>query len=252
VQEDERWREASKNTASRLRAIGRQNQSHIGDFHDAADLYIEGFPFGSTTALLEAGLKRIPVILAPASCPPPYGTDGVAIDDIITRPSDIEEYKNQVRSLIANRDERERLADQLSVSIRNHHTGDGWMRYLENMVDKLPPTHRTYPLTENHPTSESVYLYWTEFRDRAAWDRVLSEELLDDSVYRLLVSGIKPRLTKSLRETCMAARSIRRNRAISFGMMFFLCNILFPLMPMAWAMRVYRKMDFARISRTFY
>jgi len=67
VREDERWRAVSERTGSRLRALGRQSQ--VSDYHDAADLYIEGFPFGSTTALLEAGLRGIPVILAPATCP---------------------------------------------------------------------------------------------------------------------------------------------------------------------------------------
>src|SRR5690349_553598 len=65
-EEDSRWRMASARSGSRLRAFGRQSRSQLTLFHQAADVYIEGFPFGSTTALLEAGIHGIPVVLAPA------------------------------------------------------------------------------------------------------------------------------------------------------------------------------------------
>ena len=238
VRDDDRWRSVSNRVGSRCRALGRQSQ--IRDYHDAADLYIEGFPFGSTTALLEAGLRGIPVILAPASCPPPYGSDGVALDGVINRPCDVEEYKHQVLFLSANRDERERLGAKVSSSIRNHHTGDGWMRHLEKAVNVLPSTHSTYPLPVCHPTPEDVHQYWTRFRDTCAWDCV-SEVLLDDYVGRLLSMGVRPRLTKSIWKASKKAQSIRMKRTIPFPVLFFLCNILFPLFPVARAAIIYRQ-----------
>ncbi len=240
VKEDERWRVASERTGSRLRALGRQHQ--VSDYHDAADLYIEGFPFGSTTALLEAGLRGIPVILAPASCPPPYGSDGVAIDNVILRPRDCEEYQNQVLLLAGNRAERERIGSEISSSIRSHHTGDGWMGYLEKAVAASPSIHHTYPLAGLRPTSASVHQYWTEFRDSCAWDCV-SEELLDDAVGRLLSMGVRPWLNKSLRKSCKEARRIRVASAIPYPMLFLLCNILLPLFPVAWATVIYREIS---------
>jgi hypothetical protein len=237
VKEDERWRTASERVGSRLRALGRQSQ--IGDYHDAADLYIEGFPFGSTTALLEAGLRGLPVILAPASCPPPYGSDGVALDDVIVRPRDIEEYRNQVLFLNSNNDERERIGTIISQSIRNHHTGAGWMRYLEQAVDALPSSHCTYPQSRCQPTPQGVHQYWTRFRDICAWDCV-SEALLDDYIGRLLSMGVRPKLTRSLWKACAEARSIRIGRAIPLPVMYLLCNILLPLFTVAWATAIYR------------
>ena len=64
------------------------------------------FVDSTITALLEAGLKGIPVVLAPAQCPPPYGSDGVALDDIVERPRTLEEYKNNIIKLSRNSVER--------------------------------------------------------------------------------------------------------------------------------------------------
>ena len=57
VIEDDRWRDASNKLGSRLRALGSLPQSKIAILHQASDVYVEGFPFGSTTALLEADCK---------------------------------------------------------------------------------------------------------------------------------------------------------------------------------------------------
>jgi hypothetical protein len=84
---DDRWYRSSSKVGGRLLPLGTLSQSQLALVHEATDIYIEGFPFGTTTSLLEAGLKGIPVVVAPYDCPPPYGTDGIAIDPIVTRPT---------------------------------------------------------------------------------------------------------------------------------------------------------------------
>ena len=60
VRPDERWEAAAAKVGNRLRAVGIRDD--VERFHEIADLYVEGFPLGSTTALLEAGLAGIPLV----------------------------------------------------------------------------------------------------------------------------------------------------------------------------------------------
>ena len=62
---DQRWKDASVRVGNRIRTLGAMPHSQLLKVQDAADLYVEALPFGTTTSLLEAGLKGIPVGLAP-------------------------------------------------------------------------------------------------------------------------------------------------------------------------------------------
>ena len=101
VNEDMRWLAASASAGGRLRALGSVSHEQVRLLHGIADLYIEGFPFGSTTALLEAGLSGLPVVLAPAECPPPYGSDGLALDNTLKQPASVDEYKAEIVRLLS-------------------------------------------------------------------------------------------------------------------------------------------------------
>jgi glycosyltransferase involved in cell wall biosynthesis len=142
VIEDDRWRSVSNKLGSRARALGSLSQKEIAILHQASDVYVEGFPFGSTTALLEAGLEGLPVVLAPTECPPPYGSDGVALDDTLERPASLEQYELEVVRLCRNPVERLSAGIKLRESILRHHTAAGWKRYLASALEALPQEHR--------------------------------------------------------------------------------------------------------------
>jgi hypothetical protein len=200
--ENARWAEARERTGSRLRTFGRQPQSQVPIFLHMADVYIEGFPLGSTTALLEAGLRGIPVVLAPAQCPPPYGTDGVALDDRLERPGDLEEYKSRIVALCRSSQERAALGASLGDSIRKHHTGLGWREYVESAIRMAPTSHVLGPITTPVPTPAEVHLYWSSFR-RATFPEF--EHLLENSVRYAFGLGARPQSPEQ-------GRGIARNR----------------------------------------
>jgi hypothetical protein len=187
--EDERWLAARERTGSRLRTFGRQPRSQVPIFLQAADVYIEGFPFGSTTALLEAGLRGIPVVLAPAQCPPPYGTDGVALDDVLERSCNFEEYKSQIIALCQNSRERAALGARLRDSIQEHHTASGWRNYVEEAIRIAPRTHSTSPIAAPVPTPADVHLHWSAFR-RATFPDF--EHLVENMVRYAFGLGARP------------------------------------------------------------
>ena len=57
---DERWKSASLRVGSRIRTLGRVSHTEMAALHAASDAYLEGFPFGTTTSLLESALCGLP------------------------------------------------------------------------------------------------------------------------------------------------------------------------------------------------
>lgn len=232
------WRTASERVGSRLRAVGRKSHAEVSLFQDTADIYIEGFPFGSTTALLEAGLRGVPVVLAPAQCPPPYGSDGIALDEVIKRPINIDEYKNTIIRLSKNPLERKHLGNTICEAVKNHHTGSGWRKHLGEAIGKLPKEHVVYPPNASVATPEKIYKYWIRFQDKIGED---SGAILEQSICYALHKGLRPRFTRALLRACKDARKVRFGKSLPWPILFFMCNLLLPLMPLKKAEKVFRE-----------
>lgn len=233
--EDEHWRRAAAMSGSRIRAYGKQNPVRP-EFHQAADIYIEGFPFGSTTALLESGIRGIPVVLAPAQCPPPYGSDGVSLDAVVERSPSLDAYKQQILQLAKNPDLRRERGAAVAAAIRQHHTGEGWFHYLESAVGSLPLTHSIYPPGNPKRTPETIHDYWARFR---AQQEAGAEDLLDAAIGLALSQGIRPKITPSLLAACKGIRTQRVMRGVPLPLVRVLCDWVMPLISVGRAERLY-------------
>ena len=244
VIEDDRWRDTSNKLGSRLRALGSLPQSKISVLHQASDIYIEGFPFGSTTALLEAGLQGLPVVLSPAECPPPYGTDGVALDDTLERPASIERYKLEVIRLCGNPAERASVGLKLQKSILAHHTGDGWRRYLTNALQALPPEHRMHPIQTPVRTPPAIYEYWCDFLGTQGPSR----SILEDRIVCAFSLGLRPKITPQMKLACKNAERVRGGETIPLALLSLLCNYCLPLLPLSLARIAFRSVKFLFIG----
>jgi hypothetical protein len=240
VIEDDRWRDASNKLDLRLRALGSLPQSKITVLHQASDVYVEGFPFGSTTALLEAGLQGLPAVLSPAECPPPYGTDGVALDDTLERPASIERYKLEVIRLCRNPAERASAGMKLQRSILAHHTGDGWRRYLTNALQALPPEHRLHQLQKPVRTPPAIYEYWCNFLGTQGPSR----SILEDRIFCAFSLGLRPKITPMMKMVCKYAKRLRGGGTIPLPLLSLLCNYCLPLLPLSMARVVFRTVKF--------
>jgi hypothetical protein len=241
VNEDMRWLAASASAGGRLRALGSVSHEQVRLLHGIADLYIEGFPFGSTTALLEAGLSGLPVVLAPAECAPPYGSDGLALDDTLKRPASVDEYKAEIVRLCRDPAERASNGNGLRAAILMHHTGAGWKGYLRNALQGLPQTHQVHPILPPTRTPLSSYSYWSEFRETWAAN---NQGILEESIFQALSCGLNPMITGKLKEGCRSASKVRAGKGISLYLLEPLCNYLLPLLPISWRPGVFRAAEF--------
>jgi hypothetical protein len=111
----------------------------IGDpsfFQAAADIYLEGFPFGSQTALLESCLNAIPPVLAFAPSSSLLVTNDISLEGLVSSPIDEQAYIDKVSYLIANSEIRKSLGVAIADSILSHHVGSKWLSYLEALYTR--------------------------------------------------------------------------------------------------------------------
>jgi hypothetical protein len=135
------WKAAGKTTNGRLIAVG--NQSELSRFHAAADIYLEGFPSGSLTALLEAAQAGLPVVLAPETCALPFRSDGIATS-MLAQPVDLADYRKMVVDFVNNPDQCRRAGEAGSRSVHDHHCGETWLNHLRRATLRLPGEHAVY------------------------------------------------------------------------------------------------------------
>lgn len=128
-------------------------------YQAAADVYLESFPVGSQTALLEAGLAGTFPVRAYAPACRLLATYDEAIDEICAVPADEGEYVAQANALVRDPSKRRRLGLVLRERILAMHGGSGWRVRLESLYHTIQNTRhdpRPLPTEECSITREDI------------------------------------------------------------------------------------------------
>ena len=129
----------------RLHFLGNMEDPSLYEL--SADLYLEGFPYGSFTALLETCALGVCPVLMYATTPQLAVSENVGLQGIVENPCDEDEYIKRVNWLIQNPEERRRIANLVKENVNRHHTGSGWQQYLQNIYEYLDrKTHKPGPI----------------------------------------------------------------------------------------------------------
>jgi glycosyltransferase involved in cell wall biosynthesis len=236
VRQGPRWQQVSELFAGRVHFLGVLPSAEIPSVHQATDIYLEAFPFGTTTALLEAGLEGVPAVLAPTQCPPPYGSDGVALDNLLDRPHSINNYIDKVVELASNSQFRKDAGDALRDSINSHHVGNAWRQYLCSALASLPANHRVYEIKQPSLTPKEIYHYWSTLLPGWTWSY---QETLERSVRRALSMKVNPRVTRKFWNEAKKFDSIRTSEGVPLPLLTLLCNLLNPIFPIKVSQQIF-------------
>jgi hypothetical protein len=122
------WRAVAERTHGRVRALG--GRTDTAEFYQAADIYLDSFPFASNTSMLEAGSYEVPVVSYS-----PYrahervlGPGQPGLNEALIEAADLHQYVAVIEALVNDPDRRERIGQRGRARILAEHSGDGWRR----------------------------------------------------------------------------------------------------------------------------
>lgn len=143
----EDWSTAIKQTEGRIILHPQREDTDV--FYQAADIYVDSFPFVSITSLLEAGSYGIPLVSRypyTSEASKILGADMPGLTDNLICVRDIEEYTTVLSRLVEDEEFRLNLGQATRKKIVDTHTGEEWQRSLEDIyyiVANLPRVNKS-------------------------------------------------------------------------------------------------------------
>ncbi len=123
--EDPEWKALAAAIPGRVVVPGMQEAP--GRFLDAADLYLDSFPFASITSMLEAGARGVPVLASRM-----YGgmqrlmSSAGPLDEVALGATDPDAYRTELADLVADPGRRAAVGEACAAAVRERHDGDAW------------------------------------------------------------------------------------------------------------------------------
>jgi hypothetical protein len=183
---DPAWRRLAARTPGRVVAVGPD--ADLAPWHAAADLYLEGFPIGSYTALLEVALAERAFVRKPLLAP----TSALPIDrgalGAFDPPDDPDAYVAAAVALAADPDLRAARARTARNAVLAEHCGDGWTMRLDALQRAIPRQHSVGFGFSPPRMPEPMAAYWAGVLAKASGPRPL-----DYAVKQAQKNGLWPR-----------------------------------------------------------
>ncbi|AWN47364.1 glycosyl transferase family 1 [Methylobacterium terrae] len=154
------WQAAAERSGGRIVALDERPDT--APFYDAADIYVDSFPFVSITSLLEAGSRGLPLVSCFPHAPEAeiFGADMPGLTGCLRRAGAWPEYQEILAGLLADGAERRALGLRTRASIAAVHTGEGWMAALERAYALAAREHGPFraPRPDDGPAFDPVDL----------------------------------------------------------------------------------------------
>ena len=135
---DGRWAELERRGQGR--ALGLLPD--VGPLLDAADVYVDSFPFASLTSMLEAAGRGVPVmsLRPPSDEPQVLGADTPELDEVLVVAESAAELCARIGELLDDGRRRDRLGRATRESMARSHRGGRWAEAAGRLLDTPVPT----------------------------------------------------------------------------------------------------------------
>lgn len=155
---NEDWSAAIEQTQGRIRVLGETKDTAV--YYQAADIYVDSFPFVSITSILEAGSYGVPAVsrypYSSNACGV-LGSDMPGLADNLIRVQDLQEYTAVLSGLIEDEQYRLSLGEATKNKIAQIHWGNNWQSALNDIyayVVALPRKTATLDLIDEMSLGE--------------------------------------------------------------------------------------------------
>ncbi|MEJ0084596.1 MAG: hypothetical protein WDO72_02835 [Pseudomonadota bacterium] len=133
-------------------------------YQRAADVYLEGFPFGSQTALLETALAGTACVPAFAPATALLATHDFALTGTVDNPADEPGYVARVGEYAADREKRVAIARTLRERVLHFHVLESWNGMLDQVYGALEKLrHDALPLPNAKGAARHIDLAISEY-----------------------------------------------------------------------------------------
>lgn len=150
------WSDASDQVNGRILTVPETEDTEL--YYQAADVYVDSYPFVSNTSLLEAGGCGLPLVSRYHAVPGSEIFDAGApgLTSCLVRAADLNEYTNLLSRIISDEAFRLCLGEETSASIRSMHVGAGWITALDQVYQlcrEVPDVETSYISSEEQPST---------------------------------------------------------------------------------------------------
>jgi len=140
--EREDWKSDSAAVDGRIRGLPESPEARI--YHEAADIYVDSFPFVSSTSMMEAAGLGVPLVsrfYGPKEARI-FAINHPGIDKPTLHAASEQEYVAQLDRLLSDPAFRTAKGEEARASVLHYHTPPDWMGFIEQayaMAETLPP-----------------------------------------------------------------------------------------------------------------
>lgn len=131
---NEDWSAAIKQTQGRIRVLKETKDTAV--YYQAADIYVDSFPFVSITSILEAGSYGVPSVSRypyPSDSCSVLGSDMPGLAGNLIRVRDLKEYTTVLSGLVEDEEYRLSLGEATRNKIAATHWGNNWQSALNKL-----------------------------------------------------------------------------------------------------------------------
>ncbi len=154
------WSAAEAAVPGRIRIIKETPDTQI--YLEAADIYVDSFPFVSITSLSEAGLFGLPLVTRT-----PFGNscavmaaDSPGFDDVVLHTRSPSDFHDALERLIRDPALRLEIGQRTEANIEAVNVGEGWRRELAKAYERALNTPREAQLPPDpHPCFDDLDLF---------------------------------------------------------------------------------------------
>ncbi|MDQ1098537.1 MULTISPECIES: hypothetical protein [Chryseobacterium] len=125
---------AAKYKHARIVLHGILPASQLAEIEKRADIYVEGFPMASFTALLQTALRKVPFVLHYRPLPL-FKLFNDNKDHHVIYPENLEEWHNEVNKLIHDKNYRKEVSDIQYQYILNNFSLQVWKSRVQKLYD---------------------------------------------------------------------------------------------------------------------
>lgn len=143
------WAPVRARFGDRIRSLPEQSDPRI--YFEAADIYVDSYPFVSSTSLMEAagyGAPSVTIFDGPPEARI-FGINHVALVGTVLQAGSFDEYRAILDQLISDPSLRDQTGEAARIAVAREHNTPGWRRWIEAAYAKaaaLPPLDNTMML----------------------------------------------------------------------------------------------------------